>query len=52
VPVGHKKEALILLLQFYPILEDTMIVAEVKAPCGAHTRKYASVLSRKIHLKP
>jgi hypothetical protein len=51
MPVGDKKEALILLLQFYPILEDAMIVAEMEAPCGAHSREHAFVLSRKIHHK-
>ena len=44
MPVGHEEQALVLVLQFNPVLEHTMVVPEMKPPRGAHAREHPGVL--------
>src|SRR5574340_645032 len=41
VPVGHKKQALVLVLQTQPVFQHPMIVAKMQASGGAHAGKNA-----------
>ena len=37
VPVGHKEQALVLVLHFHPILQHTMVMPQVQTARGAHS---------------
>ena len=39
VPVGHEEEAVELMLQPDPVLENTVVVTEVQTPGGTHARE-------------
>src|SRR5262249_174031 len=39
VPVRYEKKALVLVLQLNPVLERSVVVAQVQLPCRAHPRK-------------
>ncbi len=41
MPVGHKKQALVLALQAHPVLEHPVIVAQVQDTGGPHARQDA-----------
>ncbi len=36
MPVGDEKQALIFVLQVQPVFQHTVVVAQMKAPGGAH----------------
>ena len=44
MPVGNEKEALVLVLQFHPVFQHTMIMSQVQTSGRTHTRKYPGVL--------
>ena len=45
VPVGDEEVAFVFVLQLHPILQDTMVMAEVQTASGAHAGKDALVLT-------
>ena len=52
VPIGDEEVALILVLQFDPILEGAVIVAEMQLSGRAHPRQHASILYESAHPIP
>ena len=44
VPVGDEEEALVLLLQAQPVLQDAVVVAQVQGAGRAHAREHTLVL--------
>src|SRR3977135_465791 len=41
VPIGNKEEALVLVLQSHPVLQCTVVIAQMQSACRAHARKHA-----------
>ena len=36
MPVGHEKEAFLAVLEFHPVLDDAVVVAQMQPPGRAH----------------
>src|SRR5882762_412111 len=49
VPIGDEEVALVLVLQFDPILERAMVVAEMQQSAGAHAGEDSSILDGTAH---
>jgi len=43
MPVGDEEEALVVVLQLDPVLQHTVVVAQMQAPGGAHAGDHALV---------
>src|ERR1700685_335912 len=49
MPIGNEEVALVLILQFDPILQRTVKISQMQLARWAHTRQHASILSRSAH---
>jgi hypothetical protein len=41
MPVGNEKETLVLVLEFDPVMNDSVQMTKMQTPGGTHTRQYA-----------
>src|SRR5260370_7715003 len=49
MPIGDEEKAFVLVLQFDPILESAVVVAQMQLARGPHAGQHASVLYRTAH---
>jgi hypothetical protein len=49
VPVGNEKKTFVLVLQFDPIFQRAMEIAQMQLPGGAHAGKDAPILQCAAH---